>query len=80
MGNTRDQRLGARSLLLFLAPHKVGFFRISLELVQIKRRVRGKSSPFWRCKRNSAIWSNSREHLKHVFAVNLGYRDNVHEF
>ena len=30
-------------LLLFLAPHKVGFFRISLEFVRIKRRVRGKS-------------------------------------
>ena len=28
----------------------------------------------------SAVWSNSREHSKNVFAVNLGYRDNVHEF
>ena len=31
------------------------------------------------CKRYSAIWSNSREQSKNVFAVNLGYRDNVHE-
>ena len=28
-GNPRDQRLGAQCLLLFLAPHQVGFFRIS---------------------------------------------------
>ena len=32
------------------------------------------------CKRYSAIWSNSRKHSKNIFAVNLGYRDNVHEF
>ena len=73
-----------RSLLLVLAPHKVGFFRnlysYQMEFVQIKRRVRGKSSSFWWCKRYSAIWSNSREHTKNVFAVNLGYRDNKYEF
>ena len=28
----------------------------------------------------SAIWLDSREHSKNVFAVNLGHRDNVHEF
>ena len=44
-----------------------------MEFVQIKRRVRGKSSSFWWCKRYSAIWSNSREHSKKVFGVNLGH-------
>ena len=48
-----------------------------MEFVQIKRRVRGKSSNFWWCKRYSAIWSNLREHSENVFAVNLGYRDNI---
>ena len=42
--------------------------------------VRGKASSFWFCNRYSAIWSTSREYLKTVFAVSLGYRDNVHEF
>ena len=50
-----------------------------MEYVQIKRRVRGKSRSFWWCKHYSAIWSNSREHLKNVFAVNLGHRNNVLE-
>ena len=75
--------LGTR-LLLFLSPHKVGFleylYSYRMEFVQIKRRVRGKSSSFWWCKRYSAIWSYSWEHSKNVFTVNLGYRDNVHEF
>ena len=48
--------------------------------VQIKLRVRGKSSSFWWCKRYSTILSDSREHSKNVFAVILGYRDTVHEF
>ena len=51
-----------------------------MEFVQIKRRVRGKSRSFWWCKHYSAIWSNSREHSKNVFAVNLGHRNNVHNF
>ena len=51
-----------------------------MEFVQKKHRVRGISSTFWWCERYSAIWSNSREHSKNVFAINLGYRDNVHEF
>ena len=50
-----------------------------MEFVQIKRIVRGKSRSFWWCKHYSAIWSNSREHSKNVFAVNLGHRINVHE-
>ena len=45
-----------------------------MEFVQIKCGVRRKSSSFWWCKRYSAIWSSSWEHLKSVFAVNLGYR------
>ena len=65
-------------MLLFSAPHTVGIFRISLFLpngiCSNKAIVRGKSSSFRWCKRYSAIWSNSREHLKNVFAVNLGYR------
>ena len=48
-----------------------------MEFVQIKRRVRGKSRSFWWCMHYSAIWSNSREHSKNVFAVNLGHRNNV---
>ena len=80
---------GTRSLLLFSALHKVGFFRISLfipngiysmEFIQIKCRVRWKSSSFWWCKRYSVNWSNSWEHSKKVFAVNLGYQDNVNKF
>ena len=71
-------------ILLFLAPLQVGIFRISLfipnGICSNKRRVRGKSSSFWWCKRYSAIWSNSREHSKNVFAVKMGHRDNVHEF
>ena len=51
-----------------------------MEFVEIKCRVCGKSNSFWWCKGYSAIWSNSREHLKNVFAVSLGYQDNVHEF
>ena len=51
-----------------------------MEFVQIKRRVRGKPSSFWWCKHYSAIWSNSRAYSKNVFALILGYRDNVHEF
>ena len=51
-----------------------------MEFVQIKRRVCGKSSSFWWCKHYCAIWSNSWEHSKNVFAVNLGHWDNVHEF
>ena len=61
--------LGTRSLLLFLAPRKLGFFKKSLfiEFVQTKHRVREKSSSFWWCKRYSAIWSNSQEHSKTVY-------------
>ena len=51
-----------------------------MEFVQIKCRVRGKSRSFWWCKHYSVIWSNSREHSKNVFAVNLGHRNNVHKF
>ena len=54
-------------------------FSYRMEFVQIKRRVHGKSRSFWWCKHYSAIWSNSREHSKNVFAVNLGHRNNVHE-
>ena len=76
--------LGTRSLLLFLAPHQVEFLEYHdlylMEFVQMKRRVRGKLSSFWWCKRYSAILSDSREHSENVFAVNLGYRDNVHDF
>ena len=41
-----------------------------MEFVQIKRRVRRKSSSFWWCKRYSVIWSDSREHLENVFHQN----------
>ena len=51
-----------------------------MEFVQIKRRVRGKWRSFWWCKHYSAIWSNSREHSKNVFTVNLGHRNNILEF
>ena len=37
---------------------------------QIKRRVRGKSSSFWRCKPCSAIGFDSREHSENVFRQN----------
>ena len=75
--------ISSLSSLLFLhvAPHQVEYLNLYLiEFVQINRRVREKLSSFWWCKRYSAIWSNSREHSKNVFAVNLGYRDNAHEF
>ena len=75
---------GTRSLLLFLALHKVGFFRISLftpyGIGQIKRRACGKSNSFWWCKCYSTIWSSSQEHSKNVFAVNADYRDNVYMY
>ena len=66
--------LSARSLL-FLAPHQVGFFLeylnlYPMEFVQIKRRVRGKSSSFWWGKRYSAVWSDSREHSENYFRQN----------
>ena len=41
-----------------------------MEFVQIKRKVRGKSSSFWWCKRYSAIWSDSREHSENGFRQN----------
>ena len=77
--------LDTQSLLLFLALHKVGFFRISLFIpngiclnkAQRTWKIKLKSSSFL-CKCYSAIWSNSL--LKNVFAANLGYRDNEHEF
>ena len=47
-----------------------------MEFVQIKHRVRENEVFFWWCKCYSAIWSNSREHSKNVFAVSLGDRDN----
>ena len=66
--------LSVQSLLLVLAPHQVGFLEYldlhMMKFVQIKRRVRGKSSSFWWCKRYSAIWSNSREHSENVFYKN----------
>ena len=72
------------SLLLFLGPHKVGFFRVSLfipnGICSNKAHGTRKIKFFLVGKRYSAIWSNSREHLKNVFAVNLGCLDNVHEF
>ena len=50
------------SLLLFLTPLQVGCFRISRFIpdgffFQVKRRVLGKSSSFWRCRCYSAIWA-----------------------
>ena len=73
-----------QSLLLFLALNKVEFleylYSYQMEFVQIKLRIRGKSSSLWCCKRYSVKWSNSREHLVNVLAVNLGYPDNIHEF
>ena len=73
-----SERKRHEEILLFLAPLQVGFFRISLfipnGICSNKRRVRGKSSSFWWCKRYSAIWSNSREHSRNVFAINLGHR------
>ena len=75
--------LSTRSFFLFLAPLQVGFFRIlysyRMEFVQIKHRVRGKSSSSWWCKRYNSSWCNSREHSKNVFAINLGHRDKVHD-
>ena len=50
-----------------------------MEFVQIKRRVRGKSSSFWWCKRYSAIWYDSQEHsenyiiLTPFYIVKLGF-------
>ena len=37
-----------------------------MEFVSIKCRVRRKSNSFWWCKRNSSIWSDSREHSENV--------------
>ena len=103
--------LGTWSLLLFLAPHKVGFFRISLLIpngicsneaqstrkiklflvAQSMRKIKlflalsGGVSAILQSglilkKSYSVIWSDSQEHSKNVFAVNLGYGDNIHEF
>ena len=63
---------GTRSLLLFLAPHKVGFsieylYSYQMQFVQIKHRVCGKSRSFWYCKRYSAIMSISRAHSSFFF-------------
>ena len=49
-----------------------------MEFVQIKHRVRENEVFFWWCKRYSAIWCNSREHSKNVFAISLGDMDSVH--
>ena len=86
MGNPHDQMTTCTWSLLFLAPHKLRFFRISLFILngicsnkaQRTRKNQALSDGVY--KHYSAIWSNSREHLKIVFAVNLGYRGNVHEF
>ena len=60
--STWPNDLSAQSLLLFLAPHQVGFFRISRFIpdgfcsnkVQIPAK---NSSSFWQCKHYSAIWT-----------------------
>ena len=51
-----------------------------MEFVQIKCRVRRKSSSSLRCKCYSVIWSYSWKHSENVFALSLGYRDTVHEY
>ena len=48
-----------------------------MEVVEIKCRVRGKWSSFWRCKCYSVIWSHSQEHLKNDIAVSLGQQDSA---
>ena len=73
-----------RSLLLFLVPHKVGFFRISLtipnEICSNKAQSTRKIKLFFSGDVSAFLPSGLPFSRTFVFAVNLGYRDNVHEF
>ena len=68
--NHATKWLSAWSLLIFLAPHQVRFFRISRFILDGMSRVRGKPCSFWWCKCYSAIWSDSGEHSENVFHQN----------
>ena len=66
VGNPRDQWPGTRSLLLFLALHKVGFFRISLfisnGICSNKAQSMLKIKLFLMVLAYSAIWFNSQDY------------------
>ena len=66
---TKWLRVGTWSLLLFLATHKVGFYSYKMEFVQIKRRVRGKSSSLCWCK---CYWSGLiLENIRKMFLLSI---------